>query len=64
MEELLLQSEIKVGQTVTGEVISVNGKELVLDIKQFAEGHMYINEYDPSLDSFEGVVSEGDKVEW
>lgn len=63
MEELLLSSEIKVGDTITGEVISVNGKELVLDIKQFAEGHMYINEYDPSLDSFNGVVKVGDKVE-
>ena len=63
MEELLLSSEVKVGQVVTGEVISVNGKELVLDIKQFAEGHMYINEYDPNLDSFAGVVKAGDKVE-
>ena len=63
MEELLLSSEVKVGQTVTGEVIDINGKELILDIKQFAEGHMYINEYDPTLDSFSGVVSVGDKVE-
>ena len=63
MEELLLSSEIKVGDIITGEVIGVNGKELVLDIKQFAEGHMYINEYDPNLDSFAGVVSVGDKVE-
>ena len=63
MEELLLLSEIKVGQTITGEVIGVNDKELVLDIKQFAEGHMYINEYDPNLDSFNGVLNVGDKVE-
>ena len=63
MEELLLSSEVKVGQVVTGEVIGINGKELVLDIKQFAEGHMYINEYDPNLDSFAGVVKVGDKVE-
>ena len=63
MEELLLSSELKVGETITGEVIGVFGKELVLDIKQFAEGHMYINEYDPQLDSFAGVVSVGDKVE-
>ena len=63
MEELLLSSEVKVGQVVTAEVIGVNGKELILDIKQFAEGHMYVNEYDPSLDSFNGVVSVGDKVE-
>ena len=63
MEELLLSSEIKIGQTVTGEVIGINGKELILDIKQFAEGHMYINEYDPQLDSFEGVLKVGDKVE-
>lgn len=63
MEELLLSSEVKVGQTVTGEVIDITGKELILDIKQFAEGHMYINEYDPTLDSFNGVVSVGDKVE-
>ena len=63
MEELLLSSEIKIGETVTGEVIGINGKELILDIKQFAEGHMYINEYDPQLDSFEGVLKLGDKVE-
>ena len=63
MEQLLLENEVKIGQTVTGEVIDVNGKELVLDIKQFAEGHMYINEYDPALTSFDGVVSVGDKVE-
>ena len=63
MEELLLSSEIKVGDTVVGEVISVNGKELVLDLKQFAEGLMYVNEYDPSLASFDGVLKVGDKVE-
>ena len=63
MEELLLQSEVKVGQKVTGEVINMTEKELVLDIKQFAEGHMYINEYDPTLDSFKGVVNVGDMVE-
>ena len=63
MEELLLSSELKVGDTVTGEVIGVHGKELILDIKQFAEGHMYINEYDTTLDSFDGVVKVGDKVE-
>ena len=63
MEELLLESEVKVGDLVTGEVISINGKELVLDIKQFAEGRMYINEYDSSLDSFDGVSAVGDKVE-
>ena len=62
MEELLLSSEVKVGDVVSGEVIAINGKELVLDIKQFAEGHMYINEYDPRLDSFEGVLNVGDEV--
>ena len=63
MEELLLSTEVKVGEVVTGEVIGINGKELILDIKQFAEGHMYINEYDTNLDSFSGVVSVGDKIE-
>ena len=63
MEELLLNSEVKVGDVVTGEVIGISGKELVLDIKQFAEGHMYINEYANGLDSFDGVLSLGDKVE-
>ena len=63
MEQLLLENEVNVGQTVTGEVIDINGKELLLDIKQFAEGHMYINEYDPELTSFDGVVSVGDKIE-
>ena len=63
MEQLLLENEVNVGQTVTGEVIDINGKELVLDIKQFAEGHMYINEYDSELTSFDGVVSVGDKIE-
>lgn len=63
MEELLLQSEVKVGDIVTGEVIKATEKELVLDLKQFAEGVIYINEYDPKLDSFNGVVKVGDKVE-
>ena len=63
MEQLLLENEVKVGQVITGEVIAINGKELILDIKQFAEGHMYINEYAPNLDSFDGVLSVGDKVE-
>ena len=63
MEELLLSSEVKVGDVVSGEVIAINGKELVLDIKQFAEGHMYINEYASNLDSFDGVLKVGDKVE-
>lgn len=63
MEELLLQSEVKVGDIVTGEVIKATEKELVLDLKQFAEGIIYINEFDPKLDSFNGVVKVGDKVE-
>lgn len=63
MEQLLLENEVKVGDVVEAEVIAINGKELVLDIKQFAEGHMYINEYAPNLDSFEGVLSVGDKFE-
>ena len=62
MEQLLLENEVKVGDVVTGEVIAINGKELILDIKQFAEGHMYINEYEPKLDSFDGVLNVGDKV--
>lgn len=62
MEELLLENEVKVGDVVTGEVISVSAKELILDLKQFAEGVMYINEYDPHLDSFIGHVSVGDEV--
>ena len=63
MEQLLLENEVKVGDIVKGEVIAINGKELVLDIKQFAEGHMYINEYAPNLDSFEGVLEVGATVE-
>ena len=63
MEQLLLENEVKVGDVVEAEVIAINGKELVLDIKQFAEGHMYINEYAANLDSFEGVLSVGDKFE-
>ena len=63
MEQLLLENEVKVGDIVKGEVIAINGKELVLDIKQFAEGHMYINEYAPNLDSFEGVLEVGSVVE-
>jgi len=62
MEELLLQ-EIKVGQVVSGEVLSVKQNMLILDLHQFTEGTMYLNEFDPALDSFEGKVKVGDTLE-
>ena len=61
MENLLL-TEVKVGDTIEGEVVSVTEQAILLDIKQFAEGTIYVNEYQPGLTSFIGVVNLGDKV--
>lgn len=62
MEELLLD-EVKVGDTVNGIVVDVKDNAIMLDIKQFAEGTIYVNEFQPGLDSFKGVVKVGDRVE-
>lgn len=61
MDELLL-TEISVGDKVTGTVIDVKDNCIMVDLHQFTEGTMYINEYDPKLQSFNGVVKLGDEV--
>ena len=61
MEELLV-NEISVGDKVTGNVIDVKDNCIMVDLHQFTEGTMYINEYDPKLQSFSGVVKLGDEV--
>lgn len=62
MEELLNLSAIKVGDTVTGEVIDVKDNCIMIDLHQFTEGTMYINEYDPALSTFVGTVKVGDEI--
>ena len=62
MEELLL-NEIKVGQTVKGEVISLTENMAAINLQQFTEGTIYVNEYEPGLASFKGVLNVGDMVE-
>lgn len=62
MENLLFSTEVKVGDTVEGVVVSVTDQAILLDIKQFAEGTIYVNEYQPGLTSFNGVVNVGDTV--
>jgi len=62
MEELLL-NEIRVGQTVKGTVISVKDNVAVVDLHQFTEGTIYINEYDPQAQSFAGLLKVGDELE-
>ena len=62
MEDLLLH-ELQVGDTVQGEVLLVKDNVVVVDLHQFTEGTIYLNEYDPKLESFKGVVKQGDTLE-
>jgi len=55
---------LRVGQTVTGTVINVSPNEIRLDLQSSLEGQIYLDQYDPKgIDSFVGVLKEGDKVE-
>jgi len=52
----------KVGDIIEGKVIQVENNTIFLDIQYFTEAKMHIDNYDPKLESFEGVVKEGDVV--
>ncbi len=55
---------LRVGQTVTGTVINVSPNEIRLDLQSSLEGQIYLDQYDPKgMDSFVGVLEEGDMVE-
>jgi len=52
----------KVGNIVEGKVVEVSEKTIYLDIKYFTEAKMHIDNYDPTLESFIGVIKKGDIV--
>lgn len=53
---------LKVGDIIEGKVITVSDNTIFLDVQYFTEARMHIDNYDPSLTSFEGVVKVGDVV--
>ena len=50
------------GDVVTGTVISVKEKEILIDIQYSSEGTMYLNAYGEKIDSFKDVVKVGDEI--
>ncbi len=55
----------KVGDKVTGTVISVSERSISLDIKTWTEGTMYLEYYtlDKNITSFNGLVKVGDVID-
>lgn len=53
---------LRVGDIVEGKVVEVTDNTILIDVKYFTEAKMHIDNYDPSLDSFIGVVKVGDLV--
>ncbi|ERJ12801.1 S1 RNA-binding domain-containing protein [Haloplasma contractile] len=54
---------IKTGQVVEGEVVSVTDSEVLVDIRTFTEGLIYLNELTlKNVDSCHDIVSEGDII--
>lgn len=53
---------LKVGDIIEGKVIRVDNNTIFLDVQYFTEARMHIDNYDPKLSSFEGVVKVGDVV--
>lgn len=55
----------KVGDKVTGKVLSVNERSISLDIQTWTEGTMYIEYFtlDKDVTSFKGLVKVGDVIE-
>ena len=55
--------ELKRGHIVEGTVVKVEPNTIYLDIQYITEGKIHLDNYgDPSLESFVGHISEGDKV--
>lgn len=56
--------QIRLNDTVQGQVIRVNANDIRLDINYSLEGLMYLDQFDVvKHDSFEGLVAEGDMIE-
>lgn len=53
---------LKVGDITEGKVIAVSEKTIYLDVQYFTEARMHLDNFDPQLESFEGVVKVGDMV--
>ena len=53
---------LRVGDIIEGKVVAVSENTIFLDVQYFTEARMHIDNYDKSLDSFIGVVKEGDTV--
>ena len=53
---------LKRGDVVTGTILSVKEKEILIDIQYSSEGTMYLNAYGESIDSFKDVVKVGDSI--
>lgn len=53
---------LKVGDITEGKVISVSENTIFLDVQYFTEARMHLDNFDPELSSFEGVVKVGDVV--
>lgn len=53
---------LKVGDIIEGKVITVSDNTIFLDVQYFTEARMHIDNYDPNLTSFEGVVKVGDVI--
>lgn len=53
---------LKVGDIIEGKVIRVTDNTIFLDVKYFTEARMHIDNYDPKLTSFKGIVKVGDLV--
>jgi small subunit ribosomal protein S1 len=67
MEELLNEqegSQVRVGDVVTGEVVSLHERVAYVDINQPTEGQIYLNYFtnDKDVESFAGLLKVGDKV--
>lgn len=57
-------SNIKKGQKIEGVVVQVEPNTIYLDIQAFTEGKIHLDNYSkPQLDTFEGIIKVGDKVE-
>lgn len=65
MEDLNLPKRLRVGEKVTGTVVSVEDRTIYLDIANFTEGTMHLDHYtnDKNVTSFVGLVKEGDEIQ-
>lgn len=53
---------LRIGDITEGKVVAVSDKTIFLDVQYFTEARMHLDNYDPNLESFIGVVKEGDLI--